>query len=125
VLLAIPVLVHGDGGAAVRALVGAVALFLLYGVLWFIRPDGMGLGDVKLAGVLGLYLGYLSWAHLAVGAFGGFLLGGVVGAVLLVAGRAGRKSKIPFGPFMLAGAWLAVPFAGSLADAYLSATGLR
>jgi leader peptidase (prepilin peptidase)/N-methyltransferase len=125
VLLAVPVLAGRDWEVGPRAAAGAGALFLLYGVLWFIRPDGMGLGDVKLAGVLGLYLGYLSWAHLAVGGFAGFLLGGVVGAALMAAGRAGRKSKIPYGPFMLAGAWLAVASAEPLAHAYLRYVGLE
>jgi leader peptidase (prepilin peptidase)/N-methyltransferase len=79
----------------------------------------MGFGDVKLALLLGLYLGFLGWQFLAVGAFAGFLLGGVVGAVLLAAGRATRKTRIPFGPSMLAGALLAV-FAGApVADWYL------
>ena len=69
----------------------------------------MGFGDVKLAALLGLYLGWLGWSSVAVGAFAGFLLGGVVGVALIVARRgAGRKSRIPFGPFMLAGAFLAV-----------------
>ena len=72
-------------------------------MLWFLYPSGMGLGDVKLAGVLGMYLGYLGWGTLAVGAFFGFALGAVIGITLMALGRATRKSKIPFGPFMLAG----------------------
>ena len=84
----------------------------------------MGLGDVKLSGVLGLYLGWLSWAHLVVGAFLGFLVGGVVGIALMAVGRAGRKSMVPYGPSMLAGAWLAVAFARPVADWYLGTAGL-
>ena len=68
----------------------------------------MGFGDVKLAGVLGLYLGWLGWGEVIVGGFLGFLFGGVVGIALMVMGKAGRKSKIPFGPFMLAGALVAI-----------------
>jgi leader peptidase (prepilin peptidase) / N-methyltransferase len=104
----------------VRAAIGCAALFALYAVLWFVYPRGMGLGDVKLAGVLGMYLGYLGWGTLAVGAFFGFALGGVLGVTLMALGRATRKSKIPFGPFMLAGALAAVFFGSSLAHAYLS-----
>ena len=103
-----------------RAAIGGVALFALYAVLWFVYPKGMGLGDVKLAGVLGMYLGYLSWGTLAVGAFFGFALGGVIGITLMATGRATRKSKIPFGPFMLAGALAAVFFGARLAHAYVS-----
>ena len=103
-----------------RAAIGAAALFTLYAVLWFVYPKGMGLGDVKLAGVLGMYLGYLGWGPLVVGAFFGFALGGVLGVTLMAMGRATRKSKIPFGPFMLAGALAAVFFGSSLAHAYVS-----
>ncbi len=103
-----------------RAAIGGAALFALYAVLWFVYPKGMGLGDVKLAGVLGMYLGYLGWGALAVGAFFGFALGGLVGVTLMATGRATRKSKIPFGPFMLAGALGAVFFGARLAHAYVS-----
>jgi len=102
-----------------RAAIGGAALFMLYAVLWFVYPRGMGLGDVKLAGVLGMYLGYLSWGTLAVGAFFGFALGGVLGVTLMAIGRATRKSKIPFGPFMLSGAMAAVFFGTSVAHAYV------
>jgi leader peptidase (prepilin peptidase)/N-methyltransferase len=79
----------------------------------------MGFGDVKLAGVLGLYLGWLGWAEVVTGAFLGFLFGGVVGMALMAARKAGRKSQIPFGPFMLVGAFVAVLWGGVLADLYL------
>jgi leader peptidase (prepilin peptidase)/N-methyltransferase len=104
----------------VRAAIGGAVLFALYAVLWFVYPRGMGLGDVKLAGVLGMYLGYLGWGTLAVGAFFGFALGGVIGVTLMATGRATRKSKIPFGPFMLSGALGAVFFGARLAHAYVS-----
>jgi leader peptidase (prepilin peptidase)/N-methyltransferase len=120
VLLTVGALAAHEPFALARAAIGAAALFLLYAVLWFVYPKGMGLGDVKLAGVLGIYLGYLSWGTLAVGAFFGFALGGVVGITLMAVGRATRKSKIPFGPFMLAGAMAAVFFGHSLAHAYIS-----
>ena len=79
-----------------------------YFVLRLVRPGAMGGGDVKLAGVVGLYLGYVGWGALAVGAFAAFLLGGVYGIALLAFRKAGRKSRIPFGPWMLAGAWVGI-----------------
>ena len=80
----------------------------------------MGFGDVKLAGVLGLYLGWLGWTELVVGAFASFLLGGLADLALMATGRAGRKSHLPFGPYMLLGALLAILAAGPLAQAYVA-----
>ncbi len=118
-LLLAPAAIDGSWDAYVRALLGMVALFALYFVLALVYPAGMGFGDVKLAGVLGLYLGWLGWAELLVGGFAGFLLGGVVGAVLMAAGRATRKSAIPFGPFMLVGAFIGVLWGARLASWYV------
>ena len=87
------------------------ALYAFYFVLRLARPGGMGGGDVKLAGVVGLYLGWVGWGALAVGAFAAFVFGGVFGIALMVAKRAGRKTAIPFGPWIILGAWTGV-FAG-------------
>jgi len=119
VLLGGAAVVGGDFGDLLRAALGMVALFGFYFTLAFVYPAGMGFGDVKLAGVLGLYLGWLGWAEVVSGGFLGFLLGGVVGGALMVARRAGRKSQIPFGPFMIAGAFIAVLAGDALADLYL------
>lgn len=117
-LLVLPAIAYDAWPSYLRALLGAVALFAFYFLLAFIKPGAMGFGDVKLAGVLGLVLGWLGWGVLAVGAFAGFLLGGVLGLALMVLGRAGRKSKIPFGPFMLAGAFVAVIWGPGLVSWY-------
>ena len=80
----------------------------------------MGFGDVKLAGVAGLMLGWLGWGAVVVGGFGAFVLGGIASAVLMAMGRVGRKDGLPFGPWLLTGAFLGV-FAGEwLWDLYLS-----
>ena len=118
VLLAVPAVVEGAWGSWLRALLGGLALGAFYFILWFVYPSGMGFGDVKFAGVLGIYLGWLSWATVAVGAFLGFLLGGVVGVLLLVTRRATRKTGIPFGPFMIVGALLAVLWGQPAIDWY-------
>jgi leader peptidase (prepilin peptidase)/N-methyltransferase len=97
-----------DMGAVVRVLGGGAVLWLVYFVLRVIYPAGMGFGDVKLAGVLGLYLGYLSWEHLLWGTAAAFLLGGLFGLALIVLRRGTGKTAIPFGPFMLVGAGLAL-----------------
>ncbi len=124
VLLVLASVLTGDYGRLLTAAVGGAALFALYWILAMAYPGGMGFGDVKLAGVLGLLLGWLGWAPLIVGAFSAFLLGGLIGAMLMIGGRATRKSRIPFGPFMLAGAAVGV-FAGTgIADLYLTTTGI-
>ncbi|TLM86146.1 prepilin peptidase [Pseudarthrobacter sp. NamE5] len=87
-----------------RVVAGAAILWVFYFILRMAYPPGMGFGDVKLAGVLGMYLGYLGWGHLFAGTFLAFLLGGLWSLGLLVARKGTLKSSIPFGPFMLAGA---------------------
>jgi leader peptidase (prepilin peptidase)/N-methyltransferase len=122
VLLAVASFVDDDWGSLGRGLLGMVALFGFYFVLAVIYPSGMGFGDVKLAGVLGLALAYQSWGVLVVGGFLGFALGALVGGGLMIAQRAGRKSKIPFGPFMLAGTLLALLIGQQMWDWYIGVT---
>jgi leader peptidase (prepilin peptidase)/N-methyltransferase len=123
-LLLLPAAIEGRWDDYLRAALGGVALFAFYFLLVLVYPKGMGLGDVKLAGVLGIALGWLGWGSVLVGGFLGFLLGAAVGGGLMVLGKAGRKSKIPFGPFMVAGALLAVFVGQDFADWYLGLTGL-
>src|SRR3954462_15133251 len=85
-----------DWWSLARAGIGGVALFGFYLVLALAYPAGMGFGDVRLAGILGGVLGYLSGAALPIGAFGGFLLGAVAGVVVLATGKGGRKTALPF-----------------------------
>ncbi|MFI0544502.1 prepilin peptidase [Streptomyces sp. WSLK1-3] len=96
-----------------HALSGALALGAGYWVLWRINPGGMGFGDVKLALGAGAVLGWYGWDTVLLGTFAGFLLGALWGGVLVLAGRAGRKTAIPFGPFLITGA-----YAGLLIGAY-------
>jgi leader peptidase (prepilin peptidase) / N-methyltransferase len=121
-LLALPTVVHDEPGTFLRVVLGMVALFGAFFLLVLIYPKGMGFGDVKLAGVLGMYLGYLSWGVLVVGGFFGFLLGALVGGALMLGQRAGRKTAIPFGPFMLLGAFIAILWGQPIADAYVNST---
>lgn len=102
----------------VRGLIGAAALFVLYAVLWLVKPGGMGLGDVKLAGVVGGYLGVLGFGSLIVGAFAAFVVGGLWSVVLVLAKGGTRTSKVPFGPFMVAGAIVGLTFGEALWSAY-------
>lgn len=122
VLLGVGAATGSDSGDLVRALFGGAAMYGFYFALAFAYPAGMGFGDVKLAGILGAYTAWLGWGAWTVGLFGGFLLGGVWGIGLIALSKGGRKSKVPFGPFMLAGALLAVLWGQSLANGYLDLT---
>ena len=124
VLLGAASVITHDWVQLVTMLAGAAALFVLYFAIALISPRGMGFGDVKLAGVLGLYLAHLGIAQLVVGAFAAFLLGGLFAIVLLALRRVARTSGIPFGPWMLAGAWLGAVVGAPLATLYLSLFGL-
>lgn len=107
-LLAGVALLAGEPGHLVRIVAGGAILFAFYLLLHLIQPNGMGMGDVKLAGVLGLYLGAASWEHLMLGTFAAFLLGGLYAAVLVLTRKASTKTMIPFGPFMIVGTAVAL-----------------
>jgi leader peptidase (prepilin peptidase)/N-methyltransferase len=117
-LLVCAAAVDHDAWALARAGLGAVALFAFFWALAVIHPQGMGFGDVKLAGLIGLVLGWFSWSALLIGAFTGFFLGAVVGVVVIAVGSGGRRTTLPFGPFMVLGAllalWLSAPVTGLL-----------
>ncbi|MER6677705.1 A24 family peptidase [Streptomyces sp. NPDC000983] len=113
VLLGVVALLPEHAGAWPTALYGALALGGGYLVLFLINPAGMGFGDVKLALGTGAALGWYGWSTLMLGTFAGFLLGALYGGALVVVRRAGRRTAIPFGPFLITGAFL-----GLLAGAY-------
>lgn len=123
-LLAGAALSGGSWAQAARAAAGCGVLFAFYLLLALAYRNGMGFGDVKLAAVVGLYLGWLGWPQFVVGAFAAFVLGGVFAIVLLLLRRTGRHRGIPFGPWMLGGAWIGVFWGDQLAHLYLSLLGL-
>ena len=110
---------QGNFWPLLRAGLGGLALFVFFVVLAVAHPAGMGFGDVKLAGLIGMVLGYLSWRALLVGGFAGFLLGAIVGIAVIAFRKGDRRTALPFGPFMVAGELLAVFTADALADSYL------
>ena len=124
VLLGSSSILAGDFDQLIRTVIGGAVLFVAYFVMAIAYPAGMGFGDVKLAGVLGLYLAWLGWGELAVGAFAAFVLGGVFSLVLLLLKKVSRKSGIPFGPWMLAGAWVGTFAGGIISERYLALFGL-
>lgn len=102
----------------IRAIVGAVAYGGVFLLIAFIAPRGLGMGDVKLAGLIGLVMGSLGLRYVAVAAGAAILLGGIGGIAALLAGRE-RKSALPFGPFLAAGAIVATLWGERIAAWYL------
>ena len=107
-LLAVAALGTGEWPALLRAGLGAAVLFAAFLVLALISPRSLGMGDVKLAALLGLYLGWLGWPVLVFGAAAGFVVQAVLALALLVTRRIGLRGELPFGPAMLLGAALAI-----------------
>ena len=106
----------GGTGSPGVALAAGGACFL--GFLLMNLAGGMGMGDVKLAGVLGLSLGLIGAGSAIAGIVLAFLFGGVAGAFAMLAGRGGPRTRIPFGPFLLAGYWASVALTPVLAPAF-------
>lgn len=112
-------LIQGEPSVAIRTLLGGVSLGVFYLLIAFAYPQGMGLGDVKLAPTLGFALGYLSWSAVIVGGLAAFVIGAIVGVLVMVMKKSGRKTAIPFGPFMLIGALIGMLWGQQLANWYL------
>lgn len=106
-LVVIAGLASGEPRLLLRAAIGWALMGGIYVLLWLVYPAGMGYGDVRLSGILGIVLGYLGWGQLALGGWSGFLLGGV-GGVVLVALKVIDKRHNPFGPWMLIGALVGI-----------------
>ena len=124
VLLGLASVAEHDRDSAVRAVIGAVVLWCFYRLLHLVYPAGMGYGDVRLSGLLGLYLAWLGWDRLVAGAFLAFLVGGIGGVLVMAARRGSLKTQIPYGPYMLVGAWLGILVGHPLAHWYLHTAGL-
>jgi leader peptidase (prepilin peptidase)/N-methyltransferase len=103
-----------DWPALLRAGLGAVVLFAVFLVLALISPKSLGMGDVKLAGLLGLHLGWLGWGAVLLGAVAGFVVQALVALVLLAARKVSLRGELPFGPAMLLGAALVVGWSDAL-----------
>jgi leader peptidase (prepilin peptidase)/N-methyltransferase len=100
--------VPGGTGRFVHALIGMAVAVALFFLLLLAFPAGLGLGDVKLAGPIGAYLGWLGATAFLAGLLAAWLLAAVTGLGLVAAGRATRKTQLPFGPFLIIGAFLAI-----------------
>jgi prepilin signal peptidase PulO-like enzyme (type II secretory pathway) len=111
-LLSLSLLTDWSDVSLLRALLGALAMGGFYFLLFFIYPAGMGFGDVKLAPIIGAQLGFFGWIPEVRGVIAAYLIVGPVAILLLILGRARMKSGFPFGPFMAAGAIVALVLEG-------------
>lgn len=114
ILLTVAAAVGGDWAQLGRAMAAAGVLGFGYFVLALIAPAGVGLGDVKLSGLLGAFLGWLGWSHVLLGSLAAFALGGVCALVLLATTAADRRTAFPFGTWMVAGAVVGAAWGPSL-----------
>jgi leader peptidase (prepilin peptidase) / N-methyltransferase len=110
-------------GALVRAAAGALLLFGFFLAVAVLARGAIGLGDVKLAGVVGGMTAAISWGAFLTSALGAFVLGAVAGVLLMLGRRAQRRTAIPFGPFMLVAAWASILGAGGVGQLYLQQIG--
>ena len=117
-LLVLAAALGDDWGSLARALGGAAIGLVLLGAIHLAAPRGMGMGDVKLAALCGLLLGWGGLRFVFAGLFLGFLLGAIVGVALLVGGRAGRRTALPFAPFLAAGTVAVIALGTQLGHLY-------
>ncbi len=110
-LLVLASLTAGTPGRLGLALGGGAAAFGAFYLVWYLRPGGIGFGDVRLAALLGLFVGWLGPGELFVALFAACLTGAAVGVPLALIGGGGRRLAIPFGPFLMVGSLIGI-FAG-------------
>jgi leader peptidase (prepilin peptidase)/N-methyltransferase len=115
--LVVDAAVTGSWPALVRAAAAAALAFAVAAGAAAVSPEGLGFGDVKLLGLLGLLLGWAGWGVLLTGVLFGLVLGAAGSLLLLATRRAGWRTAVPFGPPLLAGAYLALALAGPLPGA--------
>lgn len=118
-LLAGGAVADGVWSSMYRALTGGAVYFGLLLIVALLARGGFGMGDVKLAFVLGVFTAFRSWQSLGVAVFGAFVLGGLASVALLAVGKAGRKDAIPFGPWLVLGSWVGIAFGDSIGNWYL------
>ena len=115
-LLALAAVLDNSPERIWQAALGAGIALVIMGVIYVASRGGMGDGDVRLAPLLGMHLGYLNPGIVPVGLFWGFVLGAVIGVAAMALGSAGRKTALPFGPFLAAGTVLGIFFGQAFVD---------
>jgi leader peptidase (prepilin peptidase)/N-methyltransferase len=112
-------LLNGDVRSLLYALVGGIVAFVVFFGIWWFYPSGMGFGDVRLAGVIGVGLGWLGPLHIYVGFLIAFVIGAIYGIVVMALRGTGRKTRVPFGPALAVGAVAGVLFGSVIVNHWL------
>ena len=118
-LLVIAALIEGESRRIYMALLGSVIALAVMGALYAMSRGGLGEGDVRLSPLLGMYLGWLNPGLALVGLFYGFILGSVIGIMMMIMGKADRQTQLPFGPFLAAGSVMAIFYGQNLINVVL------
>lgn len=108
--------VSGEYHRLLQAAVGGVGAFVVFFIIWFISPRSMGMGDVRLAGVIGVGLGWIGYRQLYLGFLVAFIVGVVIGVAKMLVQGGGRKTSLPFGPALAVGAVVGVLWGTQLAN---------
>jgi leader peptidase (prepilin peptidase)/N-methyltransferase len=114
----------GEWSRLWTALIFAGVYLVLYGILWIVKPGGLGFGDVRLSPLIGLTLGFISLGTAAVGFFAAWFLALIWLIPGMLKGKVTGKSKIPFGPWMILGAFVSIVVGDILFSGYLQLGGL-
>ena len=107
-LLALAAVAEHNGTAILRSLTGMIFLLVFYLIITLAAPGALGAADIRLAGLLGLTLGWLGWTTVIGGALLGLLYGSLTGTIMIVLRRATRHTVLPFGPALITGAFTAL-----------------
>jgi leader peptidase (prepilin peptidase)/N-methyltransferase len=118
VLLGVASAATGDWDRLLQGLIAGAACFAVFFAIYFAVPKGMGFGDVRLAGLCGAFLGWLGLRTVPIGLLAAFVIAGAPAIVLLVLGKVNRKTQLPFGPFLAAGALIGVAFGAPILHAF-------
>lgn len=118
-------IVTGDSARTASGFLAMAAYLFIYFVMWFVKPGAMGFGDVRLSGLIGFVLGWISFGTAIIGFFLPSVLAIIWMLPSLLRKKSNLKTSIPFGPWMILGALIAIVFGDIFVESYLQLGGLK
>lgn len=113
----------GDLSKIAWMLIGGAGSFIVYFIIWFLFPKGFGFGDVRLILLTGSILGWFSLGHAVLGLILPFIILSIVALPLMITKILTRKTKVPLGPWIIAGAIISILFGDIIINTYLTIGG--